>query len=104
MEFNLAQVHESIAERFGIEFLPTTTRTVSIPIGRDHPVFFGSRSIIYGNGCTIATHEQWAQTLDEITELIKAHRTTLLFVNTRRLVERVAADRAAGAIKVVLEP
>ncbi len=47
-----------IAERFGIEFLPTTTRTVSIPIGRDHPVFFGSRSIIYGNGCTIATHEQ----------------------------------------------
>jgi ATP-dependent Lhr-like helicase len=38
----------------------------------------------------IATHEQWAQTLDEITELIKAHRTTLLFVNTRRLVERVA--------------
>jgi ATP-dependent Lhr-like helicase len=38
----------------------------------------------------IATHEQWAQTLDEMAELIKLHRTTLLFVNTRRLVERVA--------------
>ena len=38
----------------------------------------------------VATHEQWAQTLDQITELVKAHRTTLLFVNTRRLVERVA--------------
>ena len=38
----------------------------------------------------IATHEQWAQTLDQITELVRAHRTTLLFVNTRRLVERVA--------------
>jgi ATP-dependent Lhr-like helicase len=38
----------------------------------------------------IATHEQWAQTLDEMAELIKQHRTTLLFVNTRRLVERVS--------------
>ena len=38
----------------------------------------------------IATHEQWAQTLDQIAELIQQHRTTLLFVNTRRLVERVA--------------
>jgi ATP-dependent Lhr-like helicase len=38
----------------------------------------------------VATHEQWAQTLDEIAKLIEQHHTTLLFVNTRRLVERVA--------------
>ena len=38
----------------------------------------------------IATHQQWDQTLDRIADLVKAHRTTLLFVNTRRLVERVA--------------
>ena len=38
----------------------------------------------------VATHEQWAQTLDQIAKLVEAHRTTLLFVNTRRLVERVA--------------
>ena len=38
----------------------------------------------------IATHEQWAQTLDRLAELIKDHDTTLLFVNTRRLVERLA--------------
>ena len=38
----------------------------------------------------IATHEQWAQTLDQIAGLVQEHRTTLLFVNTRRLVERVA--------------
>lgn len=38
----------------------------------------------------IATHELWAETLDKITELVKSHDTTLLFVNTRRLVERVA--------------
>jgi hypothetical protein len=27
---------------------------------------------------------------DRLTELIKAHRTTIVFVNTRRLAERVA--------------
>ena len=38
----------------------------------------------------IATHEQWAQTLDQMVELAEQHQTTLVFVNTRRLVERVA--------------
>ena len=38
----------------------------------------------------IATHEMWAQTLDRVTELVGEHATTLVFVNTRRLVERVA--------------
>ena len=38
----------------------------------------------------IATHEIWAETLDSITELATNHGTTLVFVNTRRLVERVA--------------
>jgi ATP-dependent Lhr-like helicase len=38
----------------------------------------------------IATHEQWAQVLDQIADLVRTHKATLLFVNTRRLVERVA--------------
>lgn len=38
----------------------------------------------------IASHELWDRTLDRIVELTKEHRTTLLFVNTRRLVERLA--------------
>ncbi len=38
----------------------------------------------------IATHEQWARTLDQVVELSEQHQTTLVFVNTRRLVERVA--------------
>ena len=38
----------------------------------------------------IATHEHWDHVLDRIAELVKGHDTTLLFVNTRRLVERVA--------------
>ena len=38
----------------------------------------------------IATHEHWGDTLDGITQLVQSHNTTLVFVNTRRLVERVA--------------
>jgi ATP-dependent Lhr-like helicase len=38
----------------------------------------------------VATSEQWTEIYDRLAELISAHRTTLVFVNTRRLVERVA--------------
>jgi hypothetical protein len=47
-----------VASRFGLEFLAKTTRTISIPIPRDHPVFFGVRGILYGNGTTIRVHPQ----------------------------------------------
>ena len=38
----------------------------------------------------IATHEVWGETLNAIADLVSSHGTTLVFVNTRRLVERVA--------------
>ena len=38
----------------------------------------------------IATHELWGDTLDTIAEMSSQHDTTLVFVNTRRLVERVS--------------
>ena len=38
----------------------------------------------------IASHELWAEALDAVTGLVRAHGTTLVFVNTRRLVERVS--------------
>ena len=38
----------------------------------------------------IATHEIWGETLDSIAGLVGDHDTSLVFVNTRRLVERVA--------------
>ncbi len=38
----------------------------------------------------IVTHDLWNEVYDKIVAQIKAHRTTLVFVNTRRLVERVA--------------
>ena len=38
----------------------------------------------------IASHELWGETLDAVAKLVEAHETTLVFVNTRRLVERVS--------------
>ena len=38
----------------------------------------------------IASHELWGETLDTVAKLVEAHDTTLVFVNTRRLVERVS--------------
>ncbi len=44
----------------------------------------------------VSTHEQMASVLERIAAHIEGHRTTLVFVNTRRMAERVAhqlADR-----------
>ena len=38
----------------------------------------------------IGTHELWSDVYDRIVEQIQAHRTTLIYVNTRRLSERIA--------------
>ncbi len=38
----------------------------------------------------IATHELWDETVERVAACAQEHRTTLVFVNTRRLAERVA--------------
>ncbi len=38
----------------------------------------------------VCTNEQWAELYDRLAALVKEHRSTLIFVNTRRLVERLA--------------
>ena len=38
----------------------------------------------------IASHELWGETLDTVAGMVNEHQSTLVFVNTRRLVERVA--------------
>jgi ATP-dependent Lhr-like helicase len=38
----------------------------------------------------VATNEMWGEIYDRIAELIRANRTTLVFVNTRRMAERVS--------------
>ncbi|MEX2224142.1 MAG: DEAD/DEAH box helicase [Candidatus Rokuibacteriota bacterium] len=50
----------------------------------------------------VCTNEQWEEIYDRVAALARGHRSTLVFVNTRRLVERVTrhlADRL-GAERV----
>lgn len=39
----------------------------------------------------VCAHEQWDEVYGRIAELIGKHRTTLVFVNTRKMAERIAA-------------
>ena len=48
----------------------------------------------------VMSAEVWLQVYEQLTRLIEAHRTTLVFVNTRRMAERVArqlSDRLGEA-------
>lgn len=38
----------------------------------------------------VATNAVWSEIYDRVADLVRAHRSTLVFVNTRRLAERVA--------------
>ena len=38
----------------------------------------------------VCSHEQWSDVYERIVALVREHRTTLIFVNTRRLAERLA--------------
>lgn len=38
----------------------------------------------------VMSNEVWAEVYDRLAELVQIHRTTLIFVNTRRMAERVA--------------
>ncbi|HLL19989.1 MAG TPA: helicase-related protein, partial [Rubrivivax sp.] len=49
----------------------------------------------------VMSNDQWEQVYDRLVELIALHRTTLVFVNTRRMAERAArhlADRLGKEI------
>jgi ATP-dependent Lhr-like helicase len=41
---------------------------------------------------TVCSHEQWEEIYARMADLIRGHRTTLVFVNTRKMAERMAAQ------------
>src|SRR5229473_6924803 len=41
---------------------------------------------------TVCSHEQWAEIYARMAELIAEHSTTLVFVNTRKMAERIAGQ------------
>ena len=42
----------------------------------------------------VMAHEVWAEYYDRLAELVREHRTTLVFVNTRKMAERLARQLA----------
>src|SRR5438094_887841 len=40
----------------------------------------------------VMSHEVWQDYYDRLAALVRAHRTTLVFVNTRRMAERITRD------------
>jgi ATP-dependent Lhr-like helicase len=40
---------------------------------------------------TVCSHEQWDEIYKQLAQLIDSHRTTLIFVNTRKMAERLTA-------------
>jgi ATP-dependent Lhr-like helicase len=43
-----------------------------------------------GELAAVCSHECWGEVYSRLTELVNSHRSTLIFVNTRRLAERVS--------------
>jgi ATP-dependent Lhr-like helicase len=43
---------------------------------------------------TVCSHETWGEIYERIAELVRGHKTTLVFVNTRKLAERVSGRLA----------
>ncbi|HEY5425538.1 MAG TPA: DEAD/DEAH box helicase, partial [Candidatus Tumulicola sp.] len=69
------------------EFLSPTARVVDVGSRRDMGLAVEIPSDELG---AVASGEMWAELYDRVAEKILAHRTTLVFVPTRRMSERVA--------------
>ncbi|HEX9689936.1 MAG TPA: DEAD/DEAH box helicase [Thermoanaerobaculia bacterium] len=41
---------------------------------------------------TVCSHEQWEEIYGRMADLVREHRTTLVFVNTRKMAERIAGQ------------
>src|SRR3712207_7304935 len=52
------------------------------------------RSTLFPYTTLFRSAEQMSEIMDRIAEHVKQHRTTLVFVNTRRMSERLAHDLA----------
>jgi ATP-dependent Lhr-like helicase len=68
-------------------FLSETARIVNVGHRRDMELAVEVPKDELG---PVASNEMWAEVYDRVADLIRAHRTTLVFVNTRRLSERIA--------------
>ncbi|MDB5392059.1 MAG: cshB [Planctomycetaceae bacterium] len=64
------------------------SRCVIIDVGHRRPLDLAIETPVSELGA-VCMHEQWAEVHARIVELIQQHRSTIIFVNTRRLAERI---------------
>jgi ATP-dependent Lhr-like helicase len=74
------------ASRVGDDGAP---RCAVVELGRRRPLDLAVE-IPRDELSSVASGELWSETWDRVAALVRAHRTTLVFVNTRRLAERAA--------------
>lgn len=67
---------------------PPYPRCVIIDVGHRRPLDLEIETPVSELGA-VCMHEQWAEVHTRIVELIQQHRSTIIFVNTRRLAERI---------------
>jgi ATP-dependent Lhr-like helicase len=67
---------------------PVDPRCVIIDVGHRRPLDLAIETPASELGA-VCMHEQWVEVYTRIIELIQQHRSTIIFVNTRRLAERV---------------
>lgn len=65
---------------------PASCRIVDVGHGRQLDLAIETPRMDLGAVCT---HEHWSEINDRLVQLINTHRSTLIFVNTRRMAERV---------------
>lgn len=73
------------------QFLSPEQPVVTIDSGHRRHLDLGVE-VIEAELSAVASREDWEEVYGRLTALIQTHRTTLIFVNTRRLAERVAHD------------
>jgi len=64
-------------------------RCAVVEVGRRRPLDLGIE-VPRDALSSLASKELWAETYDRVAELVRGHRSTIVFVNTRRLAERAA--------------
>ncbi|MDP1798039.1 MAG: DEAD/DEAH box helicase, partial [Planctomycetaceae bacterium] len=68
--------------------LPELHQCTIVDVGHQRQLDLAIEVPFAGLGA-VCTHEQWAIVHQRIVELIEEHRSTLIFVNTRRMAERL---------------
>jgi ATP-dependent Lhr-like helicase len=90
-EMPLDEVEEQLRDEFAAEQTPATYRPVTVVNASEKKQIELRIDVPISDRSDRSDRSIWASIYPRLLELIRAHRSTLLFVNSRRLAERLAA-------------